>query len=40
MCDSCKSMPGTLASYMICVRPFLGQWHRYLIACKTLFGIW
>ncbi|KHG16482.1 hypothetical protein F383_08969 [Gossypium arboreum] len=31
-------MPGTLASYLICVRPYLGQWHRYVIACKTTSG--
>ncbi|KHG10797.1 hypothetical protein F383_11374 [Gossypium arboreum] len=22
-----KTMSGTLASYLICVRPCLGQWH-------------
>ncbi|KHF99660.1 hypothetical protein F383_38525 [Gossypium arboreum] len=28
-------MSGTSASYLIRVRPCLGQWHRYEITCKT-----
>ncbi|KHF98753.1 hypothetical protein F383_37812 [Gossypium arboreum] len=35
---TCKTMSGTLASYLIRVRPCLEQWHRYVIACKTTFG--
>ncbi|KHG07055.1 hypothetical protein F383_33435 [Gossypium arboreum] len=35
---SCKTMSETLASYLIRVRPCLGQWHRYEIACKNTFG--
>ncbi|KHG12199.1 hypothetical protein F383_11378 [Gossypium arboreum] len=34
----CKTISGTLASYMIRVRPCQGQWHRYLIICKTTSG--
>ncbi|KHG27896.1 hypothetical protein F383_34552 [Gossypium arboreum] len=32
-------MSGKLASYLIRVRPCLGQWHRYVIACKTTSGM-
>ncbi|KHG14021.1 hypothetical protein F383_18425 [Gossypium arboreum] len=35
---TCKTMFGTSASYLICVRPCLRQWHRYEIACKTMSG--
>ncbi|KHG11229.1 Ribonuclease Y [Gossypium arboreum] len=28
----CKTMSGTSTSYLIRVRPCLGQWHRYEIA--------
>ncbi|KHG24316.1 hypothetical protein F383_02773 [Gossypium arboreum] len=31
-------MSRTLASYLICVRPCLGQWHRYVITCKITSG--
>ncbi|KHG17892.1 hypothetical protein F383_00069 [Gossypium arboreum] len=34
----CKTMSGTSTSYLIRVRPCLGQWHQYEIACKTTSG--
>ncbi|KHG29586.1 hypothetical protein F383_04749 [Gossypium arboreum] len=32
-------MSGTSTSYLIRVRPCLGQWHQYVIACKTMSGM-